>query len=120
MNSMRHVKQGAGGVLGHDLARMGRYEREYGRGQRSVLKKVLEQDERASRAMILCVAEVLRPSSAQQGPSRASAQQGDSYSEWMIYLHPFLIKRKSHCRSRKRCRFVLKCGWQRAALKKGL
>ena len=46
-----------------------RYEREYGKGQRSVLKKILEQDERASRAMILCVAEVLRPeaSAAQQG-----------------------------------------------------
>lgn len=46
-----------------------RYEREYGKGQRSVLKKILEQDERPSRAMILCVAEVLRPeaSAAQQG-----------------------------------------------------
>ena len=54
---------------------MRRYEREYGKGQRSVLKKVLEQDERASRAMILCVAEVLRPSSAQQGLAHAQAQQ---------------------------------------------
>ena len=46
-----------------------RFEREYGKGHRSVLKKVLEQDERASRAIILCVAEVLRPEpgAAQQG-----------------------------------------------------
>ncbi len=46
-----------------------RYEREYGKGQRSVLKKVLEQDERASRAMVLCIAEVLclEASAAQQG-----------------------------------------------------
>ena len=77
-NGMRHVKQGAGNILARHLARLRRYEREYGRGQRSVLKKVLEQDERASRAMILCVAEVLRPSSAQQGPPHAEAQQEES------------------------------------------
>jgi len=46
-----------------------RYEREYGKGHRSVLKKVLEQDERPSRAMILCVAEILQPEAGvpQQG-----------------------------------------------------
>ena len=76
---MRHVKQSAGKVVACHLEHMRRYEREYGRGQRSVLKKVLEQDERASRAMILCVAEVLRPSSAQPGPPHAEAQQGEKY-----------------------------------------
>ena len=68
---MHHVKRGTGSALARYHERMRRYEREYGRGQRSVLKKVLEQDERASRAMVLCVAEVLRPSSAQQGPPHA-------------------------------------------------
>ena len=119
---MRHVKRGTGSALGHDLARMRRYEREYGRGQRSVLKKVLEQDERASRAMILCVAEVLRPSSAQQGPPRAEAQQGDSYSdtEWIIQLRPFMIEHKIQCRSRERRGCVLKIGLQYNVAEKGL
>ena len=69
------TKQGACYGLERNLAHMRRYEREYGKGQRAVLKKVLEQDERASRAMILCIAEVLRPSSTQQGLSHAEAQQ---------------------------------------------
>ena len=114
---MRHVKRGTGSALGHDLARMRRYEREYGRGQRSVLKKVLEQDERASRAMILCVAEVLRPSSAQQGPPRAEAH---SDSEWIIQLRPFMIEHEIQCRSRERRGCVLKIGLQHNVVEKGL
>ncbi len=38
-----------------------RYEREFGRGHRSVLKKVLEQDEPPQRPMVLCLAEILQP-----------------------------------------------------------
>ena len=52
-----------------------RYEREHGKGHRSVLQKVLEQDERPSRAMILCIAEILWPEAgaAQPGQSHPSA-----------------------------------------------
>ncbi|BDA43385.1 probable breast cancer type 2 susceptibility protein homolog at C-terminar half [Coccomyxa sp. Obi] len=38
-----------------------RYEREFGRGHRSVLKKVLEQDEPPQRPMVLCLAAILQP-----------------------------------------------------------
>lgn len=43
-----------------------RYDREIDQSQRSVLKKILERDEAASRRMVLCVAGILEPQSPKE------------------------------------------------------
>ncbi|KAK9824814.1 hypothetical protein WJX81_000970 [Elliptochloris bilobata] len=55
-----------------------RYERELARGQRPVLKKVLEQDEPAGRCMVLCLAAVLGDAG---GAGQTDAGQGQGQGQ---------------------------------------
>ena len=65
--SFRHTAQaqlGAHGEMGcgpSGISWCCRYEREFGRGHRAVLRKVLEQDEGAGLPMVLCIAAILQP-----------------------------------------------------------
>ena len=62
---------------------MPRYEREVNRGQSSWLKRLLEQDVPASHAMVLRVARIHMPTSAQQstakGPQKPQLQLTDGW-----------------------------------------
>ncbi|EIE22396.1 hypothetical protein COCSUDRAFT_56086 [Coccomyxa subellipsoidea C-169] len=52
-----------------------RYEREFGQGHRSVLKKVLEQDEAPQRPMVLCMAAILQRHPGEEGRQDSSEQR---------------------------------------------
>ncbi|KAK9915248.1 hypothetical protein WJX75_006713 [Coccomyxa subellipsoidea] len=52
-----------------------RYEREFGQGHRSVLKKVLEQDEAPQRPMVLCLAAILQRRPGEEGRQDSTEQR---------------------------------------------
>ena len=81
-----------------------RYEREVNRGQRSWLKKLLEQDVPSSHAMVLRVARIIQPDPDQQslamGSQKPQLQLTDGWYGIKAVVDPplaSLIRRKQIC-----------------------